>query len=158
MSSWRLWLGLGAVLNLDPEPVPHPGRVPVPSVCAALQALTESSCSINEGTPFVQGADCLFPKGKNRKPNRPSSVPLACNYLFFSVFDSSYHEKSSILREHQAALLSFEEKEYSLQSLEETSGMEFCSYGSVSAFYPITGSSHCVLCTGYIIKQFLIMA
>lgn len=62
-----------------------------------------------------------------------------------------------MLLEHQAALLSFQEKAYSLQSLGEMCGMESCSYGSISAFYPITGYSHCVLCTGYIIKQFLIM-
>lgn len=92
VSSWRLRLGLGAVLNLDSESVPHPRRVLIPSVCPALQAIADASWITKGRKPSMEGRDCLLKKAK-------SSLFCCVTYLSFCFLFLLPYRKQSVFLE-----------------------------------------------------------
>lgn len=142
MSTRRLWPGLGTILNLDSGQIPHPRRVLVPSVCAALQAMTgpPDPQSFKERTRFMEGTDCLL------KKKRPKSSPhlfflfhwaRVCPFLF-SLFYSCYHRKqfkTFLISSNIDVIILM--KKYPLKSLGETVSCS-CAVGSMSQrFIPL---------------------
>lgn len=82
MPSWRLWLGLGTIPELDSEQVSHPRCVLVPSISPALQAITTGPWSTKEGNVHE---NLRLSLQKNKYPHH-SWFPVVGSSSFLFLF------------------------------------------------------------------------